>query len=193
MMLGGARTAIHDATAQHLLNRSDLNVFALGTRVDKSTAGSNDSMIVDAVEAGRILAAVYKQRPAVRYWLLYAYAAEPNRNHRAYLAHDIYRVLFAPNESRLKLKREKMLKLCSAAIDDLKSRHNNGRKLPVPFLAACVDVHVDSFRRFYVRPMKDAQRKLDDYDREGLGAVSEVVRELRDGKKRAPLGGVLCS
>lgn len=182
MHLGGARQAIHDATALHLRNGSPVQAAieraAWGVPIDSSPR-ANNNMVMDLVEAGRILRAVDEQPGPVRDWLLYAYAAEWEMRHRDYLVRALF--LEAHQDEADMTKRARLSRLARLAVEDMRMRTLSGgaRKVRAVTMAADLGVADNHWRRDgWHRELKAYQWTLDRYDRRGLAAVSEVVDAL---------------
>ena len=179
MRLAGARQAIHDATAIHLLQRDGLDPTRYGCRISTSSMGSANSLILDAMEAGRILAVIDRQRSHVRDWLLYAYGAETSFSRLSYLRSYLFDRLFR-TESRNERRRAKIAKLCALAVDDLKQRYNNGRSTPQAFFCSEIEISEPNWRRDgFDKIVGGCHAELQAMDRIGLYAVSDVIRRLR--------------
>lgn len=179
MKLGSVRDAIHDATAIHLLNRAGLDPFKYGTRIDKSSFGSANSIIVDAMEAGRIIGAVESQPEHIRCWLMYAYAAVTDQKYKPPLQVRLFNILFSSRAKRLK---ERLLRVCGAAVDDLKMRYNNSRSFEDSYLAIQVGCAESTYNETYKKSLVGVQKELQRFDSEGLAKVSDVIDELKWGK-----------
>lgn len=180
MKLHGVREAIHEATALHLRKRNGLDPFRYGCHIDRSASGSADSLIVDAIEAGRILSSIEKLRPMVRDWLLYAYGADTgySKNKRAYLSHGLYRIHLQDGPATMPVR----LTFSGLAVDDARSRYTNGRSLS--HLAFCTVLGLQEFtwkRDGWKGKLEDLQQEIERLDREGLAQVEETIDKLRSG------------
>lgn len=180
MKLGDARDAIHDATAIHWRNNAGLDPLKYGTRIDKGAFGSADSMIIDAVEAGRIIGAVESQSEHLRAWLMYAYAAVPDQKYKESLQAILFKMLFASRPKRL---RKRFFLVCGAAVDDLKRLYNNGCVFKDAYLANEIGCAESTYSESYKRPLLMVQKELQRFDLEGLGPVISVIDELKRGKR----------
>lgn len=176
MRLFGARRAIHDATAIHWLKGEGLRRELYGCKIDRSPSSSADRIIVDGLEAGRILAAVDAQSEPVRMWLYLAYGVEAPAHYRGCLVEELWRDLF---QAKAAHRWPRLRRLAGAAIDDYRLRVLQGRELPL--VALCYSVGADPahwWRDGWGRRLRLVQERLNAWDGEGLRAVAAVIGEL---------------
>lgn len=175
MKLNDPRKAITDATSLHLKTPGNESAAMYGCKIDKSRASTADNLIMDAVEAGRILQAVDRQSLGIRKWLHYAYSATPT-NEDMYLATLIFNELFARER---KIKWDRLKKLCLIAIEDYRIRTVNCRKLPDEHISTVLGIDRKSLTRDkYKDKIFRVQRILAEYDAKGLAVVRGVIDEL---------------
>ena len=186
MKLQSARKAIHDATSLDVHGVSgDWQKY--GCHIQKSSIGSVDRMIVDRIEAGYILKAVYDQLPHVRDWLLYAYSFDADKNHKAFLAAHLFQRLF---QSERFSGHARLRRLADVAVDDFKARQVNHRSLPIAYI--CNRISEGESRKIFEsnykrdgwdKLMLKTQDLLDTFDRIGLSAVAVVINKLNGCQK----------
>lgn len=181
MKLFDARQAIHDAYALHLLSNGENTLQLYGCRIDKSTACTADSVIVDAIEAGRIMEAIDEQPQYIKDWLLKAYPPDSLMLQSVFLQSHLFDKLF----SRVKdNKKSRLHKLCGLAIVDYKMRVNNGNKLTVEFISSVIGMPRQNLKRDgYLSKFREIENMLAEYDAVGLAVVANVLRGLRGNRE----------
>ena len=177
MKLRDPRQAIHDAYALHLLTPNVLTMQEYGCRIDRSSASSADGLIVDAIEAGRIMAVVDIQAPEVRGWLIYAYPPDTLLTQSTFLQSHLFNQLFLSEPEKY---RSRLYKLCDLAIYDFKIRINNGKKLPMEYIASVLGVQKQNLKRDgYMLKFRKIEELLGRYDAIGVDAVAQLINKLR--------------
>jgi hypothetical protein len=180
MNWSGARQAIHDASCLHLLQRGGLDTMKLGVRVDRSAGSSSTSAILDQFVAAKINGTIERQRPMIRDWLTYAYTWQPSPNLGAVVGEQVYRMDFQRLRIKHAARRARIHRLCSLTVDDYRMRANSdGRtRLPRAYMAAELGGDESHWRRAWGAEYDTACRRLEEWDRIGLAAVSALLDEL---------------
>jgi hypothetical protein len=185
------RSAIFEATA-YGWGRSEMLDAAAGS------AGfyRSDGRIVGALNAGKVLATLDRQRLAVRNWLYFAYGCEFRRSEyeAAVRALCDARVVV---EHRAKRRRSFDTKitvtpeelpryecLCRLALNNFRWRQYRLSALPDRAMEVALDVARGSFADYWRAKMARLENEVGRWDAEGVGNVAAVVDDIVHGRLR---------
>lgn len=172
-------------SARHAITRATLRGFETGEsdqqryqcRIQRSRSRSSTPAVAHAIDSGAVLAAVDRQRPAVRAWLYVAYAEPPWAWVGAAMIAELQEVLAA--ECRGLAPDSGLDRIAETAILDMRGRECGHKALPA---AECIR-RQGTWRKTWVRTWKPAyDHALDTlgaWNAEGLGAVRRVIETTR--------------
>jgi hypothetical protein len=157
------------------------------SKIDKSGFWDSSNRIVHGLEAGFILSAIDKQRPAVGGWLKYCYGKE-SETLSSILSGTMRFELFPMSDVK---KHQKLLSLCKVALDDYKLSQMNGRQMPVEVYVNELCANASNFSRDWGKQKRACLEHIRSWDVEGVANVSIMVRALKgrleiDGREICP-------
>ncbi len=178
MKLRSTREAIHDALAWgHMqMGGNGLQEYLVYlTKIEKSIVDRQPC--VDFLEAAYICASINMLPRHVGGWLKYAYGPDDNPLLQDILASKLRFDLFPMTTAK---KHNKLLALSSASVEDYRLRVRRNRDLPIVFYATKMGVDPDNWARDRWSEKRDCcHSAILNWDREGVGQVSRMVKSLR--------------
>jgi len=178
MKLGNTRQAIHDALAWGYLQTGLVGIgeyLVYLTRVEKSMTRKDTN--VDFMEAGYVCAAINVLAPHLGGWLKFAYGPEDLALIQSILAAKLRFDLFPLGSAKRHIK---LLSLSSVSLEDYRLRLRRNREMPVTVYAERMNVNADNWARDEWQNKRDVCLKtIMNWDREGVGQVSRMVKSLR--------------
>ena len=177
MKLGSTRQAIHDALSWGFLQKeSGLTDFLTYlTQIEKSKRPNNAA--VDLVEAAYVCAAIDSLKPHLGGWLKFAYGPEDLSLTQTILATKLRSDLFPISSVKKHLK---MLSLSSVSLEDYRLRLRRYRDMPDIVYCERIGIAQPHFYRDgWGDRRKQCLDTLKNWDKDGVGQVSRVVKALR--------------
>ena len=175
-----ARIAIMRATMLGHESGGEHDQAIYGYRIQRSPSSSTAGAIAHGICAGEILAEVDRQREPVRSWLYIAYAEPPWE----WISYDMLQTvqLELRDEFRrargAKISAEREAALLRCALDDKRRAINNPSMALKPGdYTSAIGIPRPKWSHYYRDHAEAAKAILDDWDREGRGAVSAILRE----------------
>lgn len=195
MHLSSTRKAIHDALAWGHLHQGAIGMgeyLVYLTRIEKSIRQSDPC--VDFLEAAYICAAINSLKAPLSGWLTFCYGQDEQDTVQRSLASQMRFKLFPTTPAgtpMTKTKIEKAFKnheryksLCYTALEDYRLRVNRNTSIPNALYSERMGVHSEHWARDWKGHQDKCLGEVAQWDSEGVGRVSSMVKALRDGEHR---------
>ena len=176
-----ARIAIMRATMLGHESRGEHDQAIYGYRIQRSPSSSTAGAIAHGICAGEILAEVDRQREPVRSWLYVAYAEPPWE----WISYDMLQTVQLELRGQwrercgARIDGWREAALLRTAIEEKRATLNNPRSgfRPGDWVEA-LSIPRESWSRRYRGYAKAAQDIIDDWDKEGRGAVAARLNQV---------------
>ncbi|MBK5942729.1 hypothetical protein [Halorhodospira halophila] len=177
---GSARIAIIRATMLGHESAED-DQIRYGHKIQKTRAANTAGSIAHGICAGEILAEVDRQREPVRSWLYIAYAEPPWEWITYAMLERVHLALRAEWRERCgaNISDQREAELLRTALNDKRRTLNDGdRALKPGDYTRAIGIPRESWSRHYREYADAAKGIIDDWDREGRGAVAAMLRNV---------------
>jgi hypothetical protein len=175
------REAIQTALAWAYLQKGDGGMVGqalLGCQIDNSPR-NEDWVMVANLEAGQICAEINAQKPPIAAWLHFCYGPEDSPHDQGQVASQVIQVHF---ETVGGMWRDRYIQMAHIATLDYKCRILSEGQRPLPrevYLNGVGIHHSNWVRRGFEVQKQLCLDTLASMDKEGIGAVSRVVKAIR--------------